>query len=257
MGSRQGRVADMNAIASPGHVTEAGTGPGKGYFGRSLLVGALIEAGILGVVALLLGQKTTPPPPKPHPIAVHLVQPAPPKPKPKPIPPQPKPKPVIQHHPLPKPVPRPLPKPVIHHVRPRPVPLMAKTPAPSAPVMPAPKPVVTPPPPPPPPAPSASVQQAAVQHYAALVRSQIQAQTQVPQSVRMMGASGTAVIQFELLPSGQLVWARLGQSSGVGAIDRAALSAVKEGNYPPFTKNMPKKPTRFDVDVHLSARHGG
>ncbi len=242
---------------SPGDLAEAAGGPGKGYFGRSLLVGALIEAGILGAMAFLLGQKTVPQPPKPHPIAVHLVQPAPPKPKPKPVPPQPKPKPVIQHHPLPRPVPRPIPRPVIHHVQPRPVPLLAKTPAPSAPVMQAPKPVVAPPPPPPPPAPSPAVQQAAVQRYAALVRSQVQAQTRVPESVRLMGASGTAVVRFELQPSGQLVWAHLERSSGVGAINRAALAAVKAGDYPPFSKNMPRKPTRFDVDVHISARSGG
>ncbi len=86
-----------------------------------------------------------------------------------------------------------------------------------------------------------------------MVREQVQSQARVPESVRLMHLSGTAEISFELLPSGQLVWARLAQSSGVSAINRSALAAVREGSYPPFTKHMPKKPTTFLVEVHLSA----
>ncbi|WP_312263277.1 energy transducer TonB [Candidatus Igneacidithiobacillus taiwanensis] len=224
----------------------------RGYFGRALLIGALLELGLLAGLIWWGSQKSPPPPPKPKRIAIHMVQP----PKPKPLPPPPKP--VVHPKPVPKPVPKPIPRPVPHpiphpvvHHAPTPKPLMAKAPQPTAPVVP-PAPPVTPPPPPPP-APSPALAQAAIARYAALVRSQVQSQAHVPEAVRLMHLSGTAVISFELLPSGSLVWAKLAQSSGVGAIDRAALAAVKAGSYPPFTKNMPKKPTQFDVEVHLSA----
>jgi len=233
---------------------EDGQGNG-GHFGRALIVGALIEASLIFALVWVSNQKAPPPPPKPQRIVIHMVQPAPPKPKPKPVPPnpvvQPKPKPV----PIPKPVPKPVPRPVIHHVvKPTPKPLLAKTPAPTAPVVPPNPPVVAPTPPPPPPAPSLSAQKTAIAQYAALVRAQVQAKARVPEAVRLMRLSGMAVIAFELKPSGSLVWARIAQSSGVHPIDKAALVAVRGGAYPPFTKNMPKKPTVFDVEVHLSAQ---
>ncbi|WP_308388742.1 TonB family protein [Acidithiobacillus sp. AMEEHan] len=224
----------------------------KGYFGRALIIGAVIEIALVAGLIWVSNQKSPPPPPKPKRIAIHMVQP----PKPKPLPPPPKPvvhpKPVPKPlpKPIPRPVPRPVPHPVVHHA-PTPKPLVAKAPLPTAPVVP-PAPPVTPPPPPPP-APSPALAQAAVARYAALVRAQVQSQARVPEAVRLMHLSGKAVISFELLPSGSLVWAKLAQSSGVGAIDRAALAAVKAGVYPPFTKDMPKKATIFDVEVHLSA----
>jgi len=229
----------------------------KDFFGRALLLGAVLEVGLLAGLLWISAQKSPPPPPKPKRIAIHMVEP--PKPKPIPPKPKPKPKPVVQPkpvpkpipHPVPRPIPHPVPHPVVHH-QVTPKPLVAKAPLPTAPVVP-PAPPVTPPAPPPPPAPSPALAQEAIAQYAAMVREQVQSQARVPEAVRLMHLSGTAVIRFELLPSGQLVWARLANSSGVGAIDRAALAAVKAGNYPPFTKNMPKKPTQFDVEVHLSA----
>ena len=219
----------------------------KGYFGRALIIGALIELALVAGLIWISSQKSPPPPPKPKRIAIHMVQP------PKPLPPPPKPvvhpKLVPKPIPHPRPVPKPIPHPVVRPV-PTPKPLLAKTPMPTAPVVPPAPPT---PPPPPPPAPSPALAQAAIARYAALVRAQVQADAHVPEAVRLMHLSGTAVISFELMPSGQLVWARLAQSSGVGAIDRAALQAVKRGAYPAFTKDMPKKATVFDVEVHLSA----
>lgn len=238
----------MSAVLSP----RSSAFRPKGYFGRALIIGAVIELALVAGLIWVSNQKSPPPPPKPKRIAIHMVQP----PKPKPVPPPPKPvvhpKPLPKPipHPVPKPVPHPIPHPVVHHA-PTPKPLVAKTPMPMAPVVP-PAPPVTPPPPPPP-APSPALAQAAIARYAALVRAQVQSDAHVPEAVRLMHLSGTAVISFELTPSGQLLWARLAQSSGVGAIDRAALQAVKSGAYPPFTKDMPKKATVFDVEVHLSA----
>jgi protein TonB len=98
-----------------------------------------------------------------------------------------------------------------------------------------------------------SAREAALSRYAAMVRAEVQARARVPETVRLMHLSGTAVIAFELTPSGDLLWARLSRSSGVGAIDRAALETVRAGSYPPFTRNMAKHNTVFDVEVHLSA----
>jgi len=219
----------------------------KEHFGRALLVGAVLEALLVGGL-IWVGSNT--PPPKPvvkKIIAIHMVQPVPPKPKPVPPPP----KPMVHPKPLPRPVP--LPKPVVHHV-PVPKPLIAKTPLPLAPVAPPRPPVVLPPPPPPPPAPSMAARQVALAEYAAMVRAQVQADAHVPEAIRLMHLSGTAVITFRLAPSGRLQWAKVSRSSGAGPIDRAALKSVEEGEYPPFSKDMPKHATNFTVEVHLSGR---
>ncbi|WP_367273212.1 TonB family protein [Acidithiobacillus sp.] len=58
-----------------------------------------------------------------------------------------------------------------------------------------------------------------------------------------------------LTPSGHLLSAHVAQSSGIGAINRAALNAVGTASYPPFRKKMPKQDMTFNVRVHLSAQH--
>jgi protein TonB len=242
----------MNTMVTNPSWSPQGPDKSEGYFGKALLVGAVLEIALL---AGLLWISSAPPPPKPvvkKIIAIHMVHPAPPKPKPIPIPPPPKP--VVQSKPVPVPRPKPIPqpRPVVHHT-PAPKPLMAKTPLPTAPVVPPAPPVTPPAPPPPPPAPSMAARQAALARYAAMVRAQVQADAHVPEAVRLMHLSGTAVITFRLTPSGQLLWAKITQSSGVQPIDKAALQSVKEGNYPPFTKNMPKHATNFTVEVHLSS----
>ena len=223
----------------------------KDHFGRALMIGAVLEALMIGgLIYSNLSQPVTVQP-KPKIMAIHMIQPVPPKPKPVPPPPKPvvHPKPVPK--PLPKPIPRPIPHPVVHHPLP-PKPLLAKTPAPQTPVY---TPPVTPPAPPPPPAPSPAARQSAIDTYAAMLRARVQANAHVPGSVRMMHVGGTAVISFRLTPSGHLLSAHIAQSSGIGAINRAALKTVEETSFPPFTKKMPKRDMAFDVRVHLSA-HG-
>lgn len=222
--------------------------PPKDYFGRALVLGAILEVLVVAAIVWVSNQKSPPPPPKPKRIAIHMVQPPKPKPVPKPKP-KPKPKPV----PVPKPVPTPPPPPPRPIPKPAPKPLVAKAPAPTAPVIPAPP---KPTPPPPPPAPSPAARQAAIDAYAALVRARVQADARVPEAVRLAHLRGTTAVRFELEPDGTLVWARIAQSSGIGSINRAALAAVQSASYPPFTKKMPKHPTIFIVRVHLSA-HGG
>ena len=226
---------------------------GKDHFGRALMIGAVIEALMIGgLVYSHLSQPVTVKP-KPKIIAIHMIKPAPPKPKPVPPPPKPvvHPKPIPKPVPRPIPIPRPIPHPVVRHPLPS-KPLLAKTPAPQAPVY---TPPVTPPVPPPPPAPSPAARQSAIDTYAAMLRARVQANARVPDSVRMMHVRGTAVISFRLTPSGHLISAQVAQSSGIGAINRAALKTVEDTRFPPFTKKMPKHPMTFDVSVHLSA-HG-
>ena len=224
----------------------------KDHFGRALIIGAIIEALMIGgLIYSHLSQPVTVKP-KPKIMAIHMIKPAPPKPKPVPPPP----KPVVHPKPIPKPVPlpplpRPIPRPVVHHPLP-PKPLLAKTSAPQAPVY---TPPVTPPAPPPPPAPSPAARQSAIDNYAAMLRTRVQANARVPDSVRMMHVGGTAVISFRLTPSGHLLSAQVAKSSGIGAINRAALKTVENTSFPPFIKKMPKHPMTFDVLVHLSA-HG-
>ena len=166
------------------------------------------------------------------PMAVHFVtlpKPPPPRPmvRPKPQPTPPKPRPVVHHRPVP--LPRPVKK------------------------MPPPRPKVTPrPTPPPPPPPSPAVVAEAVDRYAVMLRTRIQQGLVVPTRVAALRLSGKAVVAFELTPTGQLLWARIMRSSGIGAINRAALAAVRDRSYPPFTKSMPRHPTVFRVRVGLN-----
>ena len=180
------------------------------------------------------------------PMAVHFVTlPKPPKPHVRPKPPPPHP--VVR--PKPQPVP-PKPRPIVHH---RPVPL--PTPVKKVPP-PRPKVVPRPPTPPPPPPPSPAVVAQAVDRYAVMLRTRIQQGLVVPPRVAALRLSGKAVVAFELTPAGRLLWVRIMRSSGIGAIDRAALAAVRDRRYPPFTKSMPRRPTVFRVRVGLNdGRH--
>ena len=175
------------------------------------------------------------------PMAVHFVTlPKLPAPHVKPTPPPPRP--VVRPKPQPTP---PKPRPVVHH-RPVPLPKPVKK-------MPPPRPKVAPrPTPPPPPPPSPAVVAQAVDRYAVMLRTRIQQGLVVPTRVAALRLSGKAVVAFELTPTGQLLWARIMRSSGIGAINRAALAAVRDRSYPAFTKSMPHRPTVFRVRVGLN-----
>lgn len=238
-------------------------------FRYALAVAFLLEVG--GLSALVFGSATPAKPiPKKEVIAVRLVTlPAPPKPqahsKPMPVPP----KPVIHPQPIPQPIPhpapRPQPRPRPHPVRKTaPTPLFAKTPAPQAPVFTPPltssKTVPPSPSLPPTPSPqeaaSASPQEAtsAMDRYVGILRPIIQEHLRVPEELRAMAISGNAIVDFRLTPSGHVLWARVVRPSGIGAVNRAALAAVRAGNYPPFLKHMPHQDKTFEIDVHVSGR---
>lgn len=170
------------------------------------------------------------------PMAVHLVtlpKPPPPKVTPKPVPP------------VPKPQVRPIPRPVIHH---RPVPL----PVPPKPIPPERVHQIGPPPPPLAPQPSPTVVAQAIDHYAVMLRTRIQAGLVVPKRIAALGISGRTIVAFKLTPAGQLLWARIAHSSGLGLIDRVSLAAVRSRTYPSFAKDMPHHAVIFHVSVGLN-----
>jgi len=222
---------------------------GSDHFGKALLIGAVLEALLIG--SILFGNASKPIMVKPVPkiIAIHMIHPAPPKPQPKPVPPPPKP--LVHPKPVPKPLPvpvsKPTPVPVVHHPLP-PKPLLAKTAVAQAPVY---SPPVTPPPPPTPASPSPAARQAAVDLYASKIRSLIQANLRIPEELRLMRLSGVTVVSFELTPQGRLLWARISRSSGIGTVDRTAEKTVGSVIYPAFSRKMPKTDTLFVVDVHI------
>ena len=221
---------------------------------------AAVAVEIMLVLGLVwYGQATPKPPvikPKEHVIAVQVVSlpPPPPEviPQPKPVPP----KPIVQHitPPPPRPHPRvvippkPLPTPPVKTVTPP-----APKPVPVPPVPPAPpKPVVTPPPPAPPPL-SAAQTASLMGRYVGLLRPMIQQNLHVPAELKAMGLKGKATVQFEVSPSGKVLWAKIIDPSPLSAVNRAALAAVESGSFPPFLKKMPKQNTIFQIPVEVGA----
>jgi protein TonB len=180
--------------------------------------------------------KPKPPPPKPPPPKPPPPKPPPPKPVPAPPPPPPVPPPPPP--PVPPP-PRPVPRRVVH--RPMPRPLHAET-------------VRAPPPPAPPThtAPSPAVVASLVMQYAALLNAKVQAGLAVPQIVQMMHLSGAAVVAIDVAPDGRLIGVSVARPSGVEAIDRAALAAVRSTSLPPFPAGMADHAVVFHLTVRLS-----
>ncbi|MFA7495681.1 MAG: energy transducer TonB [Acidithiobacillus sp.] len=231
----------------------------KDPFFKYALGGAVAVEVLLVLGLVWYGSKTPPPPtlkPKEHVIAVQMVTlpPPPPKviPKPKPVPP----KPVVQH--FKPPPPRPHPKVVIP---PKPAPTPPAPPV-KAVTPPAPKPVPVPPVPPrpvvkaapPAPPPLSAAQTASLMgRYVGLLRPMIQQNLHVPAELRAMGLKGKATVQFEVSPTGQVLWAKVIVPSPLGAVNRAALAAVESGSFPPFLKKMPKQNTIFQIPVEVGA----
>jgi protein TonB len=159
---------------------------------------------------------------------------APPTPAPpKPVPPPPPPPKVIEP---PKVVPK------IFHVIPRPAPMVV-------PPMVLPPEITAPPPPPPPPAPAVNAE--VVDRFHAEVFAAIQAAIVYPPTAKMMKQQGRAKVAFTLT-HGHAEGAQLIQSSGVAAIDTAALAAVRDATYPAPPPEMAGKPLSFAVFVLFS-----
>jgi TonB family protein len=66
-----------------------------------------------------------------------------------------------------------------------------------------------------------------------------------------MGASGTAVIEIVVAPSGAVISARVYKSSGVPLIDATALEHARDAHLPPFNDEMPNQPHAFLVPITI------
>jgi periplasmic protein TonB len=92
-------------------------------------------------------------------------------------------------------------------------------------------PVAPAPPPPPPAAPPAPAAGAADASFDAALRGAIQAALRYPEAARMSGMSGLAKVAF-VYRDGVVSDVRLVVSSGMGLLDRAALAAVRDADFP-------------------------
>ena len=160
-----------------------------------------------------------------------------------------------QSHPQ---LPQPPSPPQIHNINiPRPpMPLLQiqqpQTPAPiDAP--PTPNAISQPPPPPPPPAQTISASEAntLIDEYSAELRASAQAALQIPSSFHLMDLAGDTLILLQLAPDGQLISARIEQSSGFNQVDQLALATVHAARFPAFLTKMPQHPMTFALMVKV------
>jgi protein TonB len=227
---------------------------GQDRFGRALLVAAVIE------VVLLMAFMRAPRPAmvvRPSVVKLQMIQPAPvPKAPPAPPkPPLPKPPPPVPVTPVPvtPPVPKPLPavrrapaahshpRPVVHTPPPPPMPTpVTPSPLPPAPVMQA-------------PVPSPAVAATALARYTGMVRDIVLSHVVVPAQIEESGLSGTCVLEFVLAPDGTLQSVSVATSSGLHAVDQAALDAIRASGFPAFLPDMPGHALTFTLPVHVSA----
>jgi periplasmic protein TonB len=136
--------------------------------------------------------------------------------------------------------------PPVHHIviqHPSQVSHPAQPPAPIAPA--APKSPTAPP------SPSAN----GIPAYGSEVHDIIQANQSVPPALAELGISGTAVIQLVISPSGQVISAKILQSSGNAVIDQVALDHAEHAHFDPFTPDMPDQPWTFTVPVNIQPQN--
>lgn len=242
----------------------------RGLTGAALVALTLEGLIVLAVVTRLGAPPTQPPPP--HTVMLEFpVLPTPPAPKPTPPPPTPPtpvpvpPPPVPLPPPKPDPVPPP-PKPVVKPVAAKPRPVrhdpprhrphhvhrIVPTPLPAPPVapsLPAPRPTPIPPPrastPP-------STQTAAVSaSFESAVRSAVQAALRYPTAARLMHVTGRAKVGFTYL-DGHISGAHILTSSGSDLIDRAAITAVHEAQYPAPEADQRHRTLTFAIWVQFT-----
>jgi periplasmic protein TonB len=185
-------------------------------------IALIAESVLLGGAIALLTHSVSAPQPQP-PTTLMLAAPAP-------TPAAPTPKPAL---PVPKPVPRTATP--VHHVAHTAPPKPVATPQPAAHQVASPAAVPTEPPSPPPapaavkaPAPAPS---APTPSFEGALRAAIQAALRYPESARMAGMSGRARVAFRYR-DGAVSDVSIVRSSGIGMLDRAALAAVRDANYP-------------------------
>lgn len=190
----------------------------------------------------------------PAPVVAHpLPKPRPPYPRPVAHPlPKPPPVPHVHVHPHPKPVPKPKAKPtrrhhrLVHHRRPvhpvaRPQPV-ATHPVPKAAAIPKPS---------TPPRRAPAGNPSALAAWEDHVKAAIQDALVYPSSARWLGESGRVRVSFEWT-EGVVLHPQVLVSSGIPALDRAALMAVRDATIPPPPGDIGSRPFRFAIWVRFS-----
>ena len=89
--------------------------------------------------------------------------------------------------------------------------------------------------------------------YRAGLHRQIERNMLSDRATAQLGVSGTAVIEATIAPDGRVGSARLARTSGVRAIDDAALGAVQRGGFPAFGPHMPAGPITVSVPIGVEA----
>jgi len=158
--------------------------------------------------------------------------PEPPKPIPKAPPP-----PVKKVALPPEPTPTPKPEPVVQ--APQPVEKVAPTP------------FVEPAPPPPVRVASTKTDADLMAVYSARIRAAVQAALVFPYSARELGATGRTRVEFKL-DQGRHSGEHVLISSGMSTLDKAALQAVRDANYPAPPEGLANQPRVFQVWVEFN-----
>ena len=90
--------------------------------------------------------------------------------------------------------------------------------------------------------PTSSTSAKALQDYLALVSSTFERYKRYPMSARQRGLTGRLVLQFVILPDGQVITPKIIKRTGHRSFSRAALRALRRaGTMPPFPPSIQKK----------------
>ncbi len=104
------------------------------------------------------------------------------------------------------------------------------------------------------PAPPAPVPAFNPRAYAANLRAPLERRIRVSRTMRMLQVAGTSEIEFEVMPDGSLIFAKVYHSSGSLLVDNAALQAVKGYAFPPFPST---KPLTFILPIEIQPHEWG
>lgn len=102
------------------------------------------------------------------------------------------------------------------------------------------------------PPPSPAAVNSALARYAGIMRGIIFRNIVAPNSLRNLGASGGASIEFRVAPDGRILWLKLLRGSDYAAVNQAARAAVSASHFPAFLGQMPRHPITFVIPVRVS-----
>ncbi len=95
---------------------------------------------------------------------------------------------------------------------------------------------------------SAGREKQAISEWSSGVRRAIERKKRYPRGTR---ASGTVIISLTVSRSGSLLGAKVNQSSGTDALDKAALKAVQTARFPAAPKDVARDSATFQVPITL------